>query len=120
MLATQIEAGLSVSIHSSTVRRLLPKLGVNWNRARPTLCIKDPHKTQKMQVIEQALDKADSEYPVFYVDEADVDLNPRIGHAWMPKGKQTAIPTPGKNQKRYLAGALNSQTGRYMDANLFE
>ena len=49
---------------------------------------------------------------MFYVDEADVDLNPRIGHAWMPKGQQAAIPTPGKNQKRYLAGALNSLTGQ--------
>ena len=37
---------------------------------------------------------------------------PRIGHAWMPKGQQAAIPTPGKNQKRYLAGALNSLTGQ--------
>ena len=67
-----------------------------WNRARPTLCIKDPHKARKMRAIGQALGKADSEHPVFYVDEADVDLNPRIGHAWMLKGKQTAIPTPVK------------------------
>ncbi len=112
MLAMQIEAALSVPIHASTIRRLLPKLGVCWNRARPTLCIKDPHKARKMRAINQALDKADSDYPVFYVDEADVDLNPRIGHAWMSRGQQAAIPTPGQNQKRYLAGALNSQTGQ--------
>ncbi len=112
ILAKQVEAELSIPIHPSTIRRLLPKLGVRWNRARPTLCIKDPHKARKMQEINQALDKADSDYPVFYVDEADVDLNPRIGHAWMLKGKQTAVPTPGKNQKRYLAGALNSNTGQ--------
>ena len=99
-------------IHASTVRRLLPKLGVRWNRARPTLCIKDPHKARKMQAINKALDRADSEHPVFYVDEADVDLNPRIGHAWMPKGQQAAIPTPGKNQKRYLAGALDRSSRR--------
>lgn len=49
---------------------------------------------------------------MFYVDEADVDLNPRIGSCWSLKGQQTKIPTPGKNQKRYLAGALNAQTGR--------
>ena len=29
----------------------------------------------------------------------------------MRRGKQTAIPTPGTNQKRYLAGALNARTG---------
>lgn len=49
---------------------------------------------------------------MFYVDGADVDLNPRIGFSWMKKGEQTAVPTPGKNQKRYLAGALNAQTGQ--------
>jgi len=29
----------------------------------------------------------------------------------MKKGQQTTIPTPGKNQKRYLAGALRAETG---------
>ncbi|TDJ64591.1 MAG: hypothetical protein E2O35_08610 [Proteobacteria bacterium] len=48
---------------------------------------------------------------VFYVDEADIDLNPRIGPAWMPKGKQMTVPTPGKNRKHYLAGALKARTG---------
>jgi transposase len=49
---------------------------------------------------------------VFYVDEADIDLNPRIGFIWSPKRQQVAIPTPGTNQKRYLAGALHAQTGQ--------
>lgn len=111
MLALQLRAQLSVAIHDSTVRRLLPKLGIEWNRARPTLCIKDPKKAEKMRVINAALDSASDAHPVFYVDEADVDLNPRIGNCWMQKGKQTAIPTPGKNEKRYLAGALNARTG---------
>ncbi len=46
------------------------------------------------------------------MDEADVDLNPRIGSCWSVKGQQTRIPTPGKNQKNYLAGALNAKTGQ--------
>jgi len=111
LLAIQLKEELGVAIHASTVRRLLPKLSIYWNRARPTLCIKDPQKDRKMRAIRRALKQADAEQPVFYVDEADVDLNPRIGSAWMPKGKQTAVPTPGKNQKRYLAGALHSETG---------
>lgn len=112
LLAIQLEQELGVAIHASTVRRLLPKLSIFWNRARPTLCIKDPQKDRKMRAIRRALNQADAEQPVFYVDEADVDLNPRIGSAWMPRGKQTAVPTPGKNQKRYLAGALHSETGQ--------
>ena len=111
MLARQLYETWSVVIHSSTVRRLLPKLGVCWNRARPTLCIKDPTKARKMKAINKALRNNSVHTPVFYIDEADIDFNPRIGSAWMSKGEQTAIPTPGKNQKRYLAGALHAHTG---------
>lgn len=111
MLAMQIEDDLGVSIHASTVRRLLPRLGIRWNRARPTLCIADPQKHRKMRAIRRALRAAGPDAPVFYVDEADVDLNPKIGSAWMPKGQQMTVPTPGKNQKRYLAGALHAETG---------
>lgn len=112
LLAIQLERELGIAIHASTVRRLLPKLSIAWNRARPTLWIKDPNKERKMRAIRCALNNTGTECPVFYVDEADVDLNPRIGAAWMLKGRQTAIPTPGKNQKRYLAGALHSETGK--------
>ncbi len=112
LLAMQLKEELGVAIHASTVRRLLPTLSILWNRARPTLCIKDPQKDRKMRAIRRALNNANAEQPVFYMDEADVDLNPRIGPAWMPKGKQTTVPTPGKNQKRYLAGALHSETGQ--------
>jgi len=111
MLAAQINEQIKIPVHASTLRRLLPKLGIIWNRARPTLCIKDPAKTAKMKAINKALKNASEKTPVFYVDEVDIDFNPRIGNAWMMKGHQTAIPTPGKNQKRYLAGALNTVTG---------
>lgn len=65
-----------------------------------------------MKEINQALSSANAEHPVFYVDEADIDLNPRIGYCWSIKGKQTRIPTPGQNKKHYLAGALNATTGQ--------
>ncbi len=36
MLAKQVRDDPGIEIHASTVRRLLPKLGVYWNGARPT------------------------------------------------------------------------------------
>lgn len=114
MLAEQVTAGLGIDIHASTVRRLLPELGVRWNRARPTLCIPDRTKRAKMRTINRALNRADAHHPVFYVDEVDIDFNPRIGNSWTPAGQQQTVPTPGKNQKRYLAGALNAVTGKVM------
>jgi transposase len=46
------------------------------------------------------------------VDEVDIHLNPKIGPDWMLPGQQKTVLTPGQNQKRYLAGAWNVQTGR--------
>ena len=104
MLAEQVFEQSGQPIHSSTVRRLLPSLGVVWNRARPTLCIQDPLKTPKMKAINKALKKSNADNPVFYVDEVDIDFNPRIGNCWMKKGSQTSVPTPGKIRNSILRG----------------
>ena len=50
--------------------------------------------------------------PVFYDDEMDVHLNPKIGRDWMLPGHRRYVVTPGKNQKRFVAGALNAVTGK--------
>ena len=45
-----------------------------------------------------------------YEDEVDIHLNPKIGLDWMVRGQQKEVETPGQNQKRYLAGAMNAVT----------
>ncbi|MFT4561783.1 MAG: putative transposase, partial [Gammaproteobacteria bacterium] len=67
---------------------------------------------ERRQAINERLAQPEPGAEVFYVDEADIDLNPKIGFLWSPVGKQQTIPPPGKNQKRYLAGALHARTGR--------
>ena len=47
-----------------------------------------------------------AEEEVFYVDEVDIHLNPKIGRDWMLRGTQKKVVTPGKNKKRYVYGAL--------------
>ena len=47
-----------------------------------------------------------------FADELDVHLLPKVGYQWMPKGEVVEVLTPGVNQKRYLAGALDHLTGR--------
>jgi transposase len=49
---------------------------------------------------------------ILYVDEVDIHLNPKIRPDWMLRGTQKTVLTPGKNRKRYLAGALNARTGK--------
>jgi len=46
-----------------------------------------------------------------YEDEVDIHLNPKIGLDWMVRGQQKEVVTPGANEKRYLAGALDVRTG---------
>ena len=46
-----------------------------------------------------------------FADELDIHLLPKVGCAWMPKGTQVEVMTPGQHQKHYLAGALDLGTG---------
>lgn len=102
------------AVHATTVRRWLMRLCIVWRRARPTWPIADPRKARRMRAIRSARRRASASDEVFYVDEADIDLNPRIGPAWTPRGVQPAIATPGQTRKRYVAGALNARTGRVL------
>jgi len=49
-----------------------------------------------------------------YEDEVDIHLNPKIGLDWMLRGQQKEVETPGQNEKRYLAGAMNALTGEWV------
>lgn len=112
LLALLLKRQHGFAIHASTVRRLLNRLDWVWRRARPTLCIRDPRKPARMAAINRALQRAaPADTAVLYVDEADVDLNPRIGELWSRRGQQVTILSPGKNRKRYLAGALDAYRG---------
>ena len=112
LLSLELARRSRVEVHATTVRRWLARLEYRYRRARPTLHRRDPRKAQRLQAIEAALAEEDPYTEVFFADEVDVDLNPRIGSAWMRRGEQTAVPTPGQNEKHYIAGALHAHTGR--------
>jgi hypothetical protein len=46
----------------------------------------------------------------FWCDGLDIQLLVKVGYQWMIKGTQIEIPTPGKNQKQYLAAGLISRS----------
>ena len=95
----QVRRSAGPQVHATTMRRWLKRFGFGYCRARPTLCIRDQNKLQRLEVIAEALVDGGPDCEVFYADEADIDLNPRIGPAWMARGRQSMIPTPGQNQK---------------------
>lgn len=112
LLAEELARQHGPQVHATTVRRWLRRLAWGWRRARPTLMIRDPHKSARLRAIGRALADDTPGTEVFYLDEADIDLNPRIGADWMPRGQQRQVPTPGRNRKCYMAGALHARTGR--------
>lgn len=118
LLALVLCERTGVEVHATTIRRWLARLEFVFRRARPTLHIRDPRKNIRMKAVNQALADAHNQRgtEVFYTDEVDVDLNPRIGPQWSRRGCQHTVPTPGKNRKRYIAGALHVRTGKVVYA----
>lgn len=111
LLALELERQLMIAIHASTARRALPRLSYVWRRGRPILIRRDPAKNRKMRAIRRAL-RHQPGRETFYEDEADIDLNPKIGAVWSGRGQQVGIPIPGQNVKHYVAGALHARTGK--------
>lgn len=112
LLAKEIDRELGVKLSPSHTHALLLGMGCRRGRARPGLHIPVRGRRRILDQIERVVKRSSGRQEVFYVDEADVDLNPRIGSCYTRKGRQVVVLTPGKNQKRYLAGALNSRTGK--------
>jgi putative transposase len=46
-----------------------------------------------------------------FLDEVDVNLNPKIGPMGMRRDQQAEVVTPGDNAKRYVAGSQHWRTG---------
>ncbi|MFM7852381.1 MAG: winged helix-turn-helix domain-containing protein, partial [Flammeovirgaceae bacterium] len=79
LLAIKINRLMGLNMAASTLRRWLPRMGIVWRRPVPTLRIKDPAYQEKMANIDAALARCDADNPVFYEDEVDIDLNPKLG-----------------------------------------
>jgi transposase len=108
------ETGIALSI--SHVRTLLLEMGCRRGRPRPALRIPVRGRRRILENIARLVKRASPKQEVFYMDEADIDLNPRIGLAYIKRGHQPLVFTPGKNRKRYVAGALNARTGSLVNS----
>ena len=66
VLAIELQRRTGVQVHATTVRRRLKRLGFGYRRARPTLCIRGPNKSQRLEAIADALAESGSDCEVFY------------------------------------------------------
>lgn len=102
-----------VRIHVATMSRALAL--IEARRANPRPRVKCPWhpaaKSRRLNAIFDLLATLPRDEVAVYEDEVDIHLNPKIGLDWMGKGQQKEAWTPGQNEKRYLAGALDVGTG---------
>ena len=110
VLATQT----GITISRTTMSRLLKRLKVRLGSPKPTVGCpwKKARKTRRLKAIQRIIKGLRKGDVAVYMDEVDIHLNPKIGRDWMRQGTQKRVPTPGKNQKRYLAGALDARAGQ--------
>jgi len=113
LLVEVMEMRTGVRINVGTMSRALRKIGARRGRPRPRVeCPWSRQaKSRRLRAIGRVVESASPREPVVYVDEVDIHLNPKIGLDWMNRGQQKEVMTPGKNEKRYLAGALDARTG---------
>jgi transposase len=104
---------VGIRIHVTTMSRALASIKARRGKPRPTVkCPWHPAaKTRRLNKLAQLVASLPRKEVAVYEDEVDIHLNPKIGLDWMGLGQQKEAVTPGKNQKRYLAGALDVRTG---------
>jgi transposase len=102
-----------IRIHPATMSRALKKIRARRGRPRPTVnCPWSKWaKTRRINQLKRLRENLKPGEILVYEDEVDIHLNPKIGWDWMNCGTQKEVLTPGQNKKRYLAGALNADTG---------
>jgi putative transposase len=110
-LALTLETTRGLTVSAATRRRWLHELGWVWKRAKLGAKDDDPHRVARLARIRWVFEQLKCCEAMVFADELDVHLLPKVGCAWMPKGTQVEVMTPGQNQKHYLAGALDLATG---------
>jgi len=114
LLCRVMHAQTGIRVSQPTMSRCLRRIGARLGRPRPVLPELWPNRRQKrrIRVIRRLIERLPAHEVAVYADEVDIHLNPRIGFDWMLPGQQKRVVTPGRNVKRYLAGALDVRTGR--------
>jgi transposase len=112
LLKTLLSLGF-LKVHVATLSRALARIRARRARPRPTVACPWPksRKTRRLNQIRRLIEDLTKGEVAVYEDEVDIHLNPKIGYDWMGHGQQKKALTPGKNVKRYLAGALDVRTG---------
>src|SRR5262245_11285584 len=68
-----------VQVGRETVRLGLRSAGLVWRRPRPVIRPKDPDRERKLTALRVLLRRQPADETAVFMDEADVNLNPKVG-----------------------------------------
>jgi transposase len=98
-------------VSRETVRRWLHRHELVWRRPRPVVGPKDPRQDAILADLRRQMAVTPADETWVFMDEVDLNLNPKIGPMWMRRGQQAEVVTPGDNEKRHVAGSQHWRTG---------
>jgi len=109
VLARVLQEQLGLTLSIGYLGKVLRGLGVRRGRPRPVVACPWPkaRRQRRLAWLRRLATHCPRGEVVLYVDEVDIHLNPKIGWDWILPGCQRLVLTPGKNEKRYLAGAYD-------------
>ncbi|GIW93079.1 MAG: hypothetical protein KatS3mg110_1120 [Pirellulaceae bacterium] len=112
LLAAVMVQQTGVKVHISRPWHVLRMIMAPSGRPKPVAIGPMPEtaKKRRLAYLRRLVASQKPVEPVFYVDEVDIHLNPKIGPDGIVPGQQKQVVTPGKNRKCHMAGALDART----------
>ena len=110
-LALTLQRQRGIAVSAETMRRWVHEVGWVWQQANRVATDDDPHRVDRRARMRFVYEHLRLWEALVCADELAIQLLPKVGSAWMPKGTQAEVMTPGTNEKPSLAGALELATG---------
>lgn len=111
LVMLEVQRQLGVKVSRPHIGRMLDEARCRRIRPRPTIALTPKDHEEQVGVLKAELAQVPDTDVVLYADEIDIHLNPKSGPDWMPPGVRKDFVTPGKNCKKYIAGAYDPETG---------
>jgi putative transposase len=86
-LALTLEAKRGLKVSAETVRRWVHAVDWGWMRAKLVAKDNDPHRVDRLARIHWVDERLQVWEALVCADALDSHLLPKVGYAWMPKGK---------------------------------
>lgn len=88
-LAVELQVRRGLEVSAETLHQLLHALGWEWKRAKVMAKDDDPDRVRKLARIRLAFEQLCAGAALFFADELDINLLPKVGYQWMPKGHRS-------------------------------